>query len=138
MNRFTIFILALSLISAISCSNTNEGDTRKNAARIDFEKTNHDFGQLDFGSDGVCEFVFSNSGSSPLVIANVKSSCGCTIPEWTKEPIKAGEKGSIRVSYDTYRIGSFTKSITVYSNAQNSPIRIFIKGRVKSKEDSST
>jgi len=131
MNRFVIIILGSALFSLIGCGGNPEEKVSKKSAKLEFEKTNHDFGELDFGSEGICEFKFTNTGKEPLVLTNVKSSCGCTIPEWPKEPLGKGESAFIKVRYDTHRIGTFTKSITVYSNASNSPKRIFIKGRVK-------
>ena len=83
-----------------------------------------------FKGDGDCEFVFQNTGKTPLVLTHVKSTCGCTIPKWPSEPIKAGEQGIIRVSYDTQRVGTFTKSVYVYSNASNGVQQLHISGRV--------
>ena len=60
-----------------------------------------------------CEFVFTNIGKEPLIISKAKGSCGCTVPEWPKEPIMSGETGVIKVNYDEKRIGSFNKSITI-------------------------
>ena len=75
-------------------------------------------------------FVFKNTGKEPLILKNVRSSCGCTVPEWPKEPIKRGSKGTIKVSYNTRITGSFSKSITVYSNAEGEPVVLKIKGKV--------
>ncbi|MBL7110985.1 MAG: DUF1573 domain-containing protein [Bacteroidales bacterium] len=127
-------VLGLALFNLICCGGNPEEKESKKGARIEFEKTNHDYGELDFGSEGICEFKYTNTGKEPLVLTNVKSSCGCTIPEWPKEPLRKDESASIKVRYDTHRVGTFTKSITVYSNASNSPKRIFIKGRVKPAE----
>jgi hypothetical protein len=71
-----------------------------------------------------------NHSKVPLVINTVKTSCGCTDPEWPKEPVWPGEKGIIRVTYNTSIKGAFRKSITVYSNARNSPSKLFITGEV--------
>jgi hypothetical protein len=60
----------------------------------------------------------------------VKSTCGCTVPEWSREPIDSGGTGSIRVSYDTHRVGAFAKTIYVYSNADNGVKRLLISGKV--------
>ena len=130
MRRIVIMVLGLALYGMIGCGGNPEEKANNKNVRIDFEKNNHDYGELDFGSDGVCEFKFTNTGKEPLMLTNVKSSCGCTVPEWPKEPIGRGESASIKVRYDTHRVGTFSKSITVYSNASNSPKRLFIKGRV--------
>lgn len=97
---------------------------------IKFEKMVHDYGTIQKGSDGSCEFVFKNTGKEPLVLSNVKSSCGCTVPTWPKEPILAGNSGVIKVVYDTKRVGAINKSIFVNSNANEGVIQLKIKGQV--------
>ena len=120
----------LFLAGIFTCTDNTENRSKKKESRIEFKNNTYDFGTIDFGSDGTCEFIFTNTGKEPLMLSNVKSTCGCTVPEWPHEPVKAGENGILKVTYDTYRVGAFTKSITVYSNAANSPIRLFIKGKV--------
>jgi len=100
---------------------------------IVFAKTIHDYGTIVQGADGNCEFKFTNKGKEPLVLSNVTSSCGCTVPVWPREPIAPGKSGSIKVKYDTNRVGNFTKSITVNSNAANNPVMLQIKGNVTPK-----
>ena len=98
---------------------------------ISFEKTVIDYGTVNKGDDGVREFVFKNSGNAPLIISNVKSTCGCTIPKKPEKPILPGESEKIQVKYDTKRVGFIRKSITVTSNAASSPTTILkIKGQV--------
>ena len=101
---------------------------------IVFENTTHDYGTIVQSSDGSCEFKFTNKGKAPIVLNDVKASCGCTVPEWTRTPVAPGEKGSIKVTYNTNSIGAFTKSITVNSNAINSPLVLIIKGNVSAKQ----
>jgi len=100
-------------------------------AIIEFETDEHDFGSIPYRGDGIYEFVFKNKGDEPLVLKNVKSSCGCTVPEWPRDPISKGEKGKIKVSYNTRITGSFSKSISVYSNASEAPVVLVVKGRVE-------
>ena len=98
---------------------------------ISFEKTVIDYGTVNKGDNGVREFVFKNSGNAPLIISNVKSTCGCTIPKKPEKPILPGESEKIHVKYDTKRVGFIRKSITVTSNAASSPTTILkIKGQV--------
>ncbi len=99
-----------------------EISAQQTGPQISFETQNLDYGQIDYASDGVRTFVFTNTGDAPLKITNVKSSCGCTIPKKPKAPIAPGEKGEIQVKYDTKRQGPFRKTITVNSNASNQPI----------------
>lgn len=101
---------------------------------IIFESTMHDYGTVVQGSDGSCVFVFKNKGKTPLVLNDVRASCGCTVPEWTRTPVAPNEKGSIKVTYNTNNLGAFTKSITVNSNAINSPLVLIIKGTVSPKQ----
>ena len=98
---------------------------------ISFEKTVIDYGTVNKGDNGIREFVFRNSGNAPLIISNVKSTCGCTIPKKPEKPILPGESEKIQVKYDTKRVGFIRKSITVTSNAASSPTTILkIKGQV--------
>jgi hypothetical protein len=126
-----LLVVALCTIS-ISCSQSSEANAKadKKAPFIKFEFVEYDYGTIYQGDDGTCEFVFKNTGKNPLVLSNVRPSCGCTVPKWSKEPIRGGDESSIEVKYNTRRAGSFSKSITVYSNATNSPIVLKIKGNV--------
>ena len=101
-------------------------------AEIEFEKDTHDYGTIKQNANGVYEFKFKNTGTQPLMISNAKGSCGCTVPEWPREPIAPGESGVIKVKYDTKRVGPFSKSVTLQSNAVNEPTKtIRIKGNVE-------
>lgn len=104
---------------------------------LSFEVKEHDFGKINEEVGKVTyEFDFVNKGNSPLVINRVQASCGCTTPEWTKEPIEPGKKGSITVTYSTTgRPGVFNKSISVYSNAIEEQVNLIIKGDVIPKKD---
>lgn len=97
---------------------------------IVFDKLVHDYGTIKQGSDGNCVFTFTNRDKKPLVLNNVAASCGCTVPEWPREPIAPGGKGEIKVKYDTNIGGAFNKSITVNSNAANSVVHLSVKGNV--------
>ena len=101
---------------------------------IVFEKTVHDYGTITQGSDGNCEFKFTNKGKGPLILNNVKTSCGCTVPEWPNAPIPPEKTGIIKVRYDTKRLGAFSKTITVSSNAKNAEVIITIKGNIIAKQ----
>jgi hypothetical protein len=100
-------------------------------ATIDFESKVVDYGVLENKSDGKRKFVFKNNGTEPLVIKNAKGSCGCTVPTWPREPIAPGATGEIGVKYDTKRVGVFTKTITLTTNADKKPVILTIKGEVK-------
>ncbi len=106
-----------------------------NAPEITFESEIHDYGTIKQGADGGCEFKFKNTGKDPLIISNARGSCGCTVPTWPKEPIMKGQTGSIKVHYDTKRVGAFTKTVTLNSNAKTDPKVLTIKGVVEASED---
>jgi hypothetical protein len=101
-----------------------------NAPEIEFDKLVHDYGDLEQHGDGKCEFKFTNKGKEPLILSNVRSSCGCTVPEWPRQPILPGQSETIKVKYDTKRVGTINKTIHVYSNAKTSPVTLRIKGTV--------
>ncbi len=105
-------------------------------AKITFKTDTIDYGTVLKGSDGVRVFEFTNTGDAPLIITDVKSSCGCTIPKKPNGPIAPGESSTIEVKYDTNRVGPIRRSITVSSNATEPMVALKIKGEV-AKEDSS-
>jgi len=118
--------------SSISNTATTSG------AKIEFEKDFHDYGDVKYGADGTCTFEFKNTGNAPLIISEAHGSCGCTVPEWPKEPINPGQKAQLKVKYDTTRIGAINKTVTVTSNAVNEPSKVVsIKGTVGAKPESS-
>lgn len=103
-------------------------------AEIQFKEETIDYGKINRGSDGLRVFEFTNTGDAPLVITNVRSSCGCTIPKKPEEPILPGQQGKIEVEYDTNRAaGPFRKAITVSSNASNPTKILKIKGELIEK-----
>jgi hypothetical protein len=107
-----------------------------NAPEITFENEMHDYGTIKQGADGSCEFKFKNTGKEPLVISNARGSCGCTVPTWPKEPIMKGQTGVIKVHYDTKRVGAFTKTVTLTSNAKTDTKVLTIKGVVEASDES--
>jgi len=118
-----ITILFIGLISF----NLNAQDK---VAKIEFKSETIDYGTIEKGSDGKRVFEFTNTGDAPLIISKVTSSCGCTIPKWSKEPILPGKTGEIQVKYDTKRVNPIRKTITVISNAETPTVALKIKGLV--------
>ena len=106
---------------------------QEKAAKIEFKSETIDYGDIAKGSDGVRVFEFTNTGEVPLVVSNVKSSCGCTIPKKPDAPIMPGATGEIQVKYDTNRVGPIRKAITVTSNADTPTKVLKIKGNVKAE-----
>jgi hypothetical protein len=103
-------------------------------AEIEFEKLTHDFGTIWDGISKEYSFNFTNKGNAPLILSNVQPSCGCTAPEWPREPIMPGQKSKIKVIYSPGGLRSaFSKTITVTSNAATNNVTLTIKGVVKDK-----
>lgn len=127
MKRILIFFVLLGL--------TGFYVQAQNVATIKFEKLVHNFGELIAGDRAEVDFVFTNTGSAPLLLSNVRSSCGCTVPTWPHEPIMPGKTGSIRVKYDSNRIGPINKQVTVESNGSNGPVYLKITGTIKKKPE---
>ena len=129
-----LFILGSALLLAFAVNAQNTTPTQPadnpNAPVITFEKTVHDYGTVTKGGDGQCEFKYKNNGVEPLILSNVVASCGCTVPEWPREPLLKGKTASIKVKYDTNRIGPINKTITVSSNATTASIQLRITGNV--------
>ena len=99
--------------------------------KFKFKTETIDYGKVAKGSDGVRVFEFTNVGDKPIVVTDVKSSCGCTIPKKPKGPVAPGETGLIEVKYDTKnKVGPIRKTVTVYSNADEPVKALKIKGEV--------
>lgn len=106
-------------------------------AKIKFKTDTIDYGTIEKGSDGLRVFEFTNTGDAPLIITDVKSTCGCTIPKKPDGPIMPGETGKIEVKYDTNRVNPIRKTITVTSNADTPTVALKIKGEVIDSNNSS-
>jgi hypothetical protein len=139
MKRFTLFVVAVFAAFAVfaqSAAQGNVAEENPNAPEISFDKTVHDYGAVPYKGDGKCEFKFTNSGQEPLILTNVRSSCGCTVPKWPREPILPGQSEVIHVEYKTNRIGRINKTVTVQSNARTKSVVLRIQGQVLSPEES--
>ena len=122
-------LIVVALISLI-------GYNASAQAKISFKNETVDYGKIVKGSDGVRVFEFTNTGDAELVVTNVKSSCGCTVPKKPEGPIAPGASGSIEVKYDTNRVGPIRKTVTVYSNAEEPIKALKIKGEVLNADKS--
>lgn len=121
----TFYLVAIGLFFSLGTA----------AQEIKFETEYIDYGKIAQNSNGERTFVFTNTGDKPLIIRNVQSSCGCTVPKKPSKPIMPGEKGEIKVKYDTKRIGGFYKQITVFSNAVTASRKVVkIRGYVNKPE----
>jgi len=102
-----------------------------------FKEETHNFGKIPQGKPVTNEFIFTNTGTDPIVVTNVSASCGCTTPEYTKSPVAPGKTGKITATFNAQASGPFNKSITVTSNAESPTITLYLKGEVEKKEVSS-
>lgn len=123
-------LLAVLTVFTVNAQEQKKASTQ---AEITFTEMEHDYGEVVKGGDGMCEFVYKNTGKAPLMLTNVRSSCGCTIPSWSKEPLMPGKTAKIQVKYNTNNVGTINKSITVESNASNGRVILKIKGKVINK-----
>ena len=141
-NKFTKFtliipalagLLLLSSVPNFSSKANEENFWYENEDELVFDKREHDFGTIsEEGGDQSTVFVLTNNTKEPVLITNVIPSCGCTSPEYTKEPIEPGKSGKVTITYDPKgRPGAFDKNITVMSTGNPDRIVISIKGVVK-------
>jgi hypothetical protein len=96
-----------------------------------------DYGEVEFGGNGERIFRFKNEGKDPLIITNAQGSCGCTVPDWPKEPIMPGQEGQIKIKYDTKRAGAINKQVTITTNepeGSNTHV-VKVKGMVKNQPE---
>ena len=134
MKHLSIVFLIIAFSASSSFSQEKQADANQTIATIVFDSNEFDYGEILTGSDGLCTFTFTNKGTDPLLLTRVTATCGCTAPSWSKEPIKPGEKGEIKVKYNTNIMGPFNKTIIIDSNGSPSRVILRIKGRVIEKE----
>lgn len=130
---------ALVFMSLLLCVNLFAQETAETESGIfEFESQVIDYGTIEQNSDGVRAFKFTNVGKSPIVITKVKGSCGCTVPTKPKGPVMPGETAEIGVKYATDRVGAFSKTVTVSSNASDKTVVLTIKGKVLADKSKKT
>jgi hypothetical protein len=129
-------ILSLMLLVALSFSSfsfAQNPDNAKALGILTFKTNVIDYGNVEKGTEKLRVFTFTNTGKAPVLITKVKTSCGCTVPNYPKKPILPGESASIDITYDTNRVGQFKKTITVMSNSEEALKQLIIKGNVVEK-----
>lgn len=119
-----LIAIAIFVLAGVSVAQAQK------VAKMEFKSETIDYGEIKKGSDGLRVFEVKNIGDAPLVIEDVKSSCGCTVPKKPDAPIMPGETGEIQVKYDTKRVGPIRKTVTVYSNSDEPVKALKIKGAV--------
>jgi len=111
--------------------NASAQDNQK--AEFKFNEEKHDFGKIPQGTPVTTVFTFVNTGVEPLILAEVRPTCGCTIADYTKTPVKKGETGKITITYNAAVVAPFTKAIVVTSNAKTPQKYLTIIGEVVAK-----
>lgn len=137
MKKIISSTIAALVMLATTFNLSAQTEPIENGPKIKFEKESHDYGEVKYGANGYYTFIFENTGNEPLVISHAQGSCGCTVPEWPKTPIAPGAKGELLVKYNTEKPGAINKSVTITSNAVNTPTKVIrIKGNVLPQEPS--
>lgn len=123
--------------SATSLSSANEATIANSANEtgeypvMTFDKTEHDFGTLAQGTNVEHLFTFTNTGTAPLIISDAKGSCGCTVPQYTNEPVQPGQKGEMLVKFNGSGQNQRTVSVNITTNTEKVTERITIKAFVE-------
>ena len=141
IKKLFLGIMALSML--VACNNSNnqtaDGAASTTASAADapvmkFEKETHDFGKIVTGDKVTYDFKFTNNGKSPLIIKDAIASCGCTKPEWPTTPIKPGETGVIKVTFNSVgKMGLQDKQITITANTNPAQNLVHLIGEVTAK-----
>jgi hypothetical protein len=143
-----LFIIALAVITFIGCRQKSKLDEKvasaanpsatvseADAPKVKFEKEIYDFGVITQDEKVEYSFKFKNNGKTPLIITDATATCGCTVPEWPKEPVKPGEEGTIKVVFNSAgKIGMQDKQVTIFSNANPEADKLHLVGEVKEKK----
>ncbi|HHW59512.1 MAG: DUF1573 domain-containing protein [Bacteroidales bacterium] len=120
MKKLIFFFLVFTMMSNLSAQEP----------MMAFDKTTHDFGKIKITDIVSVDFTIKNIGKAPLFLSEPRSTCGCTVASYPKEPIMPGQSNKISITFEPEKEGPFTKQITIFSNAENSPITLVIKGEV--------
>ena len=132
---FTLLILlcglSVSLTAQVKAEPTTAAATAPSA--MTFAQTEIDYGTIQQNADPYRTFIFTNTGTEPLIITNAVGSCGCTVPSYSKAPVAPGDTGEVRVRYATDRLGKFRKRVTLTTNVTDEPVVLTIMGEVLEK-----
>lgn len=132
------FLLSLCFIltAAIGYSQLDAADQNLEGPQMDLESLVVEYGEIDQHSEPLRVLKFTNTGTEPLIIKSARGSCGCTVPDWPKEPIMPGEENQLEIRYATNRLGKFSKTVTLTTNVEGEPIVIKVQGHVHEAENS--
>ena len=134
MTKKLVWIALFSFIFVMSCAEKESKTAKANKGKphISFDTTRYDFGQAKSGEELIVEFDFTNTGKGSLRISRIESSCGCTVANYPKEDIAPGQGGTIQAIFDTGGFSGYQyKTLLVYTNADNSPVKLEITGTIQ-------
>ncbi|MDT0553891.1 DUF1573 domain-containing protein [Urechidicola vernalis] len=151
MRKFVLVLVAVAMVSFTSCKNENasakvksenveaaaarDAEISKGVPVIEWNKTEHDFGNLKQGEKVETTFTLTNTGEGDLVITGARGSCGCTVPVWPKEAVKPGETAEIKVAFNsTGKKNKTTNTVTLTTNTEKGNEIVRIKAFVQPKE----
>lgn len=123
-------VAVVAVAQQLAVTNNTSPIVRIADAAFAWDATVYDFGTIKLNEPVTHEFTFTNSGDEPLVISAVKASCGCTVTEYTKDPIPAGSKGFVKATYNAAKAGVFSKTVSISANTSESTVLLTIKGEV--------
>ncbi|RYY38076.1 MAG: DUF1573 domain-containing protein [Sphingobacteriaceae bacterium] len=123
----------LLLICAVVLGFALTASAQDSKPEFKFNEEKHDFGKIPQGTPVTTVFTFTNTGVDPLIIADVKPTCGCTVADFTKTPVKKGDNGTIKITYNAAAVSPFSKTIVVTSNARTPQKNLIIVGEVVAK-----
>lgn len=135
---FSSILLVIFAISIAATPPIKSDLNTFGTAKFKWVETTHDFGKIKEGEPVDNKFVFENNGTAPLIISNVKPSCGCTVTDYTKEPVPPGKKGYVKATYNAARKGAFNKTVRVTANIEGGSELLTIKGEVVSDDELKT
>ncbi len=128
-----ILLLTIACVAGFTFAHAQEQTTTKDTTIV-FAKLNHDFGEFSVSAGPqTYSFEFTNTGKEPIIIQNVRPSCGCTTPGWTQEPVEPGQKGYVKATFTPSGATSFNKSLAVITNGNPQTITLYIRGKVTSE-----
>ncbi|MBR4215893.1 MAG: DUF1573 domain-containing protein [Bacteroidales bacterium] len=144
MKKHLILYIAAIAVMAAACTSTPKGNENADSQTIEadstlkgsfkFDTTVYNFGTILEGEQVSTEFKYTNQGKADIVISKIETSCGCTVPEYDKDPVKPGERGSVRVRFDSNgKAGTQYKTIRIFSNSEEDIFELVITGEVKSE-----
>lgn len=129
---FSIIAIVSFSLSTVFAQELTEANP--NAPEFKWVEETHDFGTIPQSVPVTNKFYFENTGKEPLIVSNVQKTCGCTVTDWTKEPVMPGQKGFVAAEFNAAKEGPFTKAITVQSNAKTPNVKLYFKGTVQKAE----